>query len=203
VFAIVLLIVVATLSLLITRIASVMLTSTGMAREAARFQARSALSGVGFTTTGAEGAVRHPVRRRIIMALMLVGNAGLVTAIAALLGGFLGAGGRAALTRAALLVGSLAGLYLLARSQWVDRHLTSIIERLLSRFSQLDVRDYARLLRITEDYAVRELYVEEEDWVAERPLEELRLPDEGIVVLGVLRRGLPRDADQAHGAEGR
>jgi hypothetical protein len=132
--------------------------------------------------------VRHPVRRPIIMALMLVGNAGLVTAIAALLGGFLGAGGRAALTRAALLVGSLAGLYLLARSQWVDRHLTSIIERLLSRFSQLDVRDYARLLRITEDYAVRELYVEEEDWVAERPLEELRLPDEGIVVLGVLRQ---------------
>lgn len=49
-YAIVLLVVVATLSLVITRVASVMLTGTGMAREAARFQARSALSGVGFTT---------------------------------------------------------------------------------------------------------------------------------------------------------
>lgn len=98
-YAVVLLIVVATLSLLISRIAAVILTSTGMAVDAARFQARSALSGVGFTTTEAEGVVRHPVRRRVIMALMLIGNAGLVTAIAALLAGFLGAGGRAATVR--------------------------------------------------------------------------------------------------------
>ncbi|MEL7208515.1 MAG: hypothetical protein AAGK32_09850 [Actinomycetota bacterium] len=38
------------LSLLVTRVASLMLTVTGMSRESARFQARSAFSGVGFTT---------------------------------------------------------------------------------------------------------------------------------------------------------
>lgn len=67
-------------SLLITRVATVALTLTGLSREVARFQARSALSGTGFTTSEAEAVVNDPVRRRIVMALMLVGSAGIVTA---------------------------------------------------------------------------------------------------------------------------
>lgn len=187
-YAIVLLIVVATLSLAITRIASVMLTGTGMASESARFQARSALTGVGFTTTEAERVVTHPVRRRIIMALMLIGNAGLVTAIAALLGGFLGVGGQEQAFRAMLLVVALLALYGGSRSAWVDRRLAQLIERFLSRFTELDVRDYAQLLRVTGDYAVRELAVEEDEWIAGTPLGDLRLPDEGMAVIGVLRK---------------
>lgn len=88
-YAVALLLVVAILSLLITRVATIALTVTGMARPSARFQARSALTGVGFTTTESESVVVHPTRRRIIMALMLVGNAGLVTALAGMLAGFL------------------------------------------------------------------------------------------------------------------
>ena len=42
------------LSLLVTRIASVALVHTGLGREAARFQARSAFTGVGFTTSESE-----------------------------------------------------------------------------------------------------------------------------------------------------
>lgn len=186
-YGIVLLIVVATLSLLISRVAAVMLMTTGMAPDAARFQARSALSGVGFTTAEAERVVRHPVRRRIIMALMLIGNAGLVTAIAALLAAFLGAGGRTATMRAALLVGGMLGLYAVARSPWVDRHLSRFIGRFLSRFTDLDVRDYAQLLHVTEDYSIQERAVHKDDWIAERPLGELRLTDEGLLVFGVIR----------------
>lgn len=61
-----------------------------MSRESARFQARSALTGVGFTTSEAEDVVSHPVRRRIVGGLMMVGSAGLVTAAASL---FLSFGG--------------------------------------------------------------------------------------------------------------
>lgn len=50
-FAIASLLVVLVLSLLVTRIATVALTHTGLSREVARFQARSAFSGVGFTTS--------------------------------------------------------------------------------------------------------------------------------------------------------
>src|SRR5204862_7988845 len=68
------------LSVLVTRVATVALSLTGMSRESARFQARSALTGVGFTTTEAEDVVNHPVRRRLVGGLMLLGSAGLVTA---------------------------------------------------------------------------------------------------------------------------
>lgn len=81
-FAVISLLVVLTLSLLITRIATVALTHTGLSRDSARFQARSAFTGVGFTTTESEKVVNHPVRRRILMMLMLLGNAGIVTVVA-------------------------------------------------------------------------------------------------------------------------
>lgn len=61
------------------------LIATGLPREVARFQARSALSGVGFTTTEAESIVGHPLRRRIVFWLMLVGNAGFVTIVVSLI----------------------------------------------------------------------------------------------------------------------
>jgi hypothetical protein len=79
------------ISLLITRVATVALSLTGMSRESARFQARSALTGVGFTTSEAEEVVDHPVRRRIVGGLMLIGSAGLVTAVSSLILTFGGA----------------------------------------------------------------------------------------------------------------
>ena len=40
------------------------------------------ISSISFTTTESESVVRHPVRRRIIMWLMLAGSAGIVAVIA-------------------------------------------------------------------------------------------------------------------------
>ena len=45
------------ISLLVVRIASVALVHTGLGREAARFQARSAFTGAGYTTSEAESVV--------------------------------------------------------------------------------------------------------------------------------------------------
>lgn len=186
--AIVLLIVVALLSLLITRIATVALAVTGMSKQAARFQARSALTGVGFTTTEAESIVGHPVRRRIVMVLMLVGNVGLVTAVAALLGGFLEAGSGETLFRATLLLGGLATVYGLSRSGVVDRWMSRRIARLLDRFTDLDARDYAGLLRLARGYTIEEMVVPDDGWLTGKSLEDLRLRDEGVIVLGVTRK---------------
>jgi hypothetical protein len=55
------LIVVLFLSLIVVRIAAEALTLTGISREAARFQARSAWTGTGFTTAEAEQVAGHPV----------------------------------------------------------------------------------------------------------------------------------------------
>src|SRR2546423_8808168 len=85
-------IVVVLVSLLVARVGTVALTLTGMSREAAKFQARSAFFGVGFTTNEAEAVVAHPARRRIIMWLILLGNAGVITVVGTLLISFAGRG---------------------------------------------------------------------------------------------------------------
>jgi len=48
------------LSLVVTRIATVALAATGLSREAAQLQARSAFTGTGFTTAEAEKVVDLP-----------------------------------------------------------------------------------------------------------------------------------------------
>lgn len=199
---------VVTLSILVTRVATIALTHTGLARSSASFQARSAFTGVGFTTREAEQVVNHPVRRRIVMLLMMLGNAGIITGASSLILSFvnladspLGAGDRLAI----LAVGLLA-LWLLARSRYVDRWLSWAIELALSRWTRLDVRDYAALLHVSGDYGVREMQVETDDWLADSTLEELRLRREGVSVLGITRQdgtyvGVPRGSTRVEAGD--
>lgn len=175
-------------SLLITRIATVMLTLTGMSRESAQFQARSAFSGVGFTTAESEAVVNHPVRRRIIMTLVLLGNAGVVTVLVSLLLSFGNVNDSTdALTRLALLIGGLLVLWLVARSRLTDRLLSGVIERAVRRFTSLDTNDYVGLLHLSDTWVVAEVEVRDEHWICRVPLRDLDLPEEGVVVLGIDR----------------
>ena len=181
------LVAVVVVSLLITRVATVALTLTGMSRESARFQARSALSGVGFTTSEAESVVSHPVRRRIVMVLMLLGSAGIVTVVATLVLSFANTDAAQKGQRLAFVLGGLVVLWLLARSAWVDRRLSRLIAIVLSRVSSLDARDYAALLHVAGEHTVAELAVAPGDWLAGRSLRELELREEGVIVLGLTR----------------
>jgi hypothetical protein len=180
------------LSLLVTRVATVALIHTGMGREAARFQARSAFTGVGFTTGEAEAVLNHPVRRRIVMALMLLGSIGIVSALVSLMVSVadmsgVGHEGPCPYWRSELaaMAGGLVFLLFLASSSWVDRHLGRTISWSLRRFTDLDVRDYASLLHLRDDYGVAELAVGPGDWIAGKTLGEVRLAGEGLIVLGV------------------
>jgi K+/H+ antiporter YhaU regulatory subunit KhtT len=174
-------------SLLVVRVGAVALSLTGMAREAARFQARSAFFGVGFTTAEAESVVGHPVRRRIIAWLILLGNAGVISVLGTLVISFGGNQGNT-LARAGLLLAGLIVIGLIAASRPVDRALNRAIRRALARWTDLDVRDYSAVLELEGGYEVAELLVEADDWIAGRALCEVTLRDEGVVVLGV-RRG--------------
>lgn len=184
------LLVVLVMSLIITRVATVALTLTGMRQEAARFQARSALTGSGFTTTESERVVNHPVRRRVIMTLMLVGNTGLVL-VASLMVVLLAGGEESGLAARwqpmALLLAGLVAVYATARSAWLERLMGRWIERILARHTDLARRDYASLLRLGGDYRVVEMHVEEGDWLAGRSLATLDLSREGVLALGVTR----------------
>ena len=121
-FAILSLLLVLALSLLVTRIATIALTYTGMSRESARFQARSAFTGTGFTTSESENIVTHPVRRRIILLLMLFGNAGVAAVLTSLILTFVGEEQGSMLTlKIVLVISGVAALWAIASSRWVDR----------------------------------------------------------------------------------
>ena len=186
--SIVSLLVVLTLSILVTRVATVALTHTGLSRESAKFQARSAFTGVGFTTNESEKLVNHPLRRRILLMLMLLGNAGVVTAVSSLILSFVNLNQSGAmLWRVVLLVTGLVVLWTFAASRWVDRHLSNFVSKALKRYTNLKIHDFAKLLHLAGDYQVTELLVKSGDWLAGRKLVELGLRKEGIMVLGVTR----------------
>jgi hypothetical protein len=179
-------IVVVLVSLLVARVATAALMLTGLSREAARFQARSALTGVGFTTTEAELIANHPVRRRITMTLMLLGSAGLVTVIATLILTFVNAGREQTLERLGLLILVLGALVLLSRTRAVDRLLNRVIGFGLARWTRVPDGALAELLHLGGDYGIAEVAVDDHDWIAGRTLRELDLRAEGVAVLGLV-----------------
>jgi hypothetical protein len=187
--AILSLLLVVTLSILVTRVAAIALTYTGLSRQTARFQARSAFSGAGFTTSESEQVVNHPVRRRIVLMLMLLGNAGIVTAVSSLILAFVANKDGRVLAlpyKILLLMTGPAILWGVASSRWVDRLLSRLIDRALRRFTRLDVSDYEGLLHLAGDYRIAEIGVEPHNWLDGRPLRELRPDDEGVLILGIV-----------------
>lgn len=202
--AIATLLAVITMTLIVNRVGAIALTATGLSTEVAHFQARSALTGVGFSTTESELVVTHPMRRRIVLGLMLVGNAGLVTIIATVVVGFAGQGDEGDVpAKIATLIGGLFLILLAARSRIIDRFLSKVISAALRRFTRLEVRDYVQLLDLASNYAVAEVGVEADSWVAEHELADLHLPAEGVLVLGIRRTdgsfiGAPRGHTRVH-----
>jgi len=186
--AIISLIVVLTMSLIVVRIGAAALKLTGLSEESARFQALSAYTGAGFTTSESEHVVRHPVRRRIISILLRFGSAGIISAIATLILSFSGIGGqREGLARLALLLAGLLVLLLIARSRWVDRGMSRVISWALKRWTTLEALDYEELLRLSSGYSIREVHVDPDHWLVERKLSDLDLQHEGIAVIGIAR----------------
>lgn len=181
------LILILTLSILITRIATIAIAHTGLSHESAKFQARSAFTGVGFTTTEAEKVATHPVRRRIIMLLMLLGNAGIVSAIATLLMAFIDTDKDSIPWYVDLLVlaGAIFLLWAIFNNKLFDRWLRRIVSRSLKRYTEINVRDYAKLLHLSGDYQITELEVRKKDWLCDNELQKLDLYSEGINVIAI------------------
>lgn len=192
------LILIITLSILITRFATIALVHTGLSKQAARFQARSAFTGVGYTTREAERVVGHPVRRRIIMVLMLLGNVGIISVLASLVLTFVDnqAGTGEWLRKTGTLIGGFVILWLLSKSKWVDRALSRWINHLLNKYTDIKVRDYAGILHLSGEYEITEMLVEKDHWMTDKKLGRLNLRQEGLNLIGVEREdgnyvGLP------------
>jgi hypothetical protein len=188
--SIIALIVITLLSLLAVRIGSTALMMTGLSWDTASFQAYSAFFGVGFTTREAEMVVNHPVRRRIIRDLILAGNLGLTSAVAALVVTMVQSEHEqhAVLVIAEVVLGLLTVLYLAGR-RCVQRPLDKLIQYTLKRAGMVRALDYELLLRIQSGYCVSEVEILADSPIVGKTLRETRPWDRGTIILAIKRNG--------------
>ena len=187
--AIVTLLATLTFSTLVTRVAAVALMLTGLSRDTARFQARSAFYGVGFTTSESETIVGHPVRRKIVMMLMLLGNVGLVMVAATLILSAMGVQGSSWTdAKVWLFGGGLIALIVLARSRRLEYWIVQISSDCLCRLTELDRRDHLNLLHLADGHGVAEVALHDKHPLVGRTIAEAGTERDGVRILGVQSR---------------
>ena len=139
-----LLLVIILVSLIVVRIGGFALEMTGIDPDTARFQALSAFTGTGFTTAETERVVRNRTRRRIVTTLIIVGNVGMVTLIAALVATFTqDTGSYWFYIRLAIIIIGIFVLYsLVIRSRMgnriLDRFRKPLLKRIISEAPAID-----------------------------------------------------------------
>lgn len=186
--ALVTLVVIALFSLLAVRVATTALTMTGLSYDTASFQSYSAFFGVGFTTKEAELVVNHPVRRRIIRDLILVGNIGLTGALATTVASMMQSSN---VLHPIVLLSTVVLVVLLityvGRWRFVRRFLDYWIAASLTRAGLVRAMDYELMLRVDHGYVVSEYLIEDRNPLIGRKLRESRPWDSGVVVLAIRR----------------
>lgn len=186
--AIIGLLVILVISLTAVRIGAVALELTGLSPDVAAFQAQSAFSGAGFTTSESESIVNHAVRRNIIRGLILVGNVGIVSTGATLIVALSGFTNQNATVRIPALFAVLLAICLIARSKLLYNIMKRTTHRMLSRHANLQLQDYQEVLGINNGYSVARMRVMPENWQIGKTIEELALHKEGTTILSITRK---------------
>jgi len=177
-------------SFIVVRIGGFALQLTGIEPDVARFQALSAFSGTGFTTTEAERVVQHRTRRRIVTILIILGNAGLVTIIATLVASFTQVSGYSwFFIRLAIIIVSILVLYrLIIASRVANRVLDWVRKPLMNRILR-EAPVTEEVFRIGKDWGVHLVMIKEKskniglslaDVIAEGDIEILAIDRAGV-----------------------
>lgn len=180
------------LALTVVQVGTNALVLTGMSLPAARFQAASAFFGTGFTTKEAEMVVTHPVRRKIILHLIIAGNIGLTSAMATLIVTFVQRDDQSMAQNAGfivILILSAIGLGLFFQLRFIKKPLDLLQRWLLESAGNLRAVDYEVLLKVKHGFCVSDLEISDGHPMAGKALLESRPADMGIVVLGIYHRG--------------
>lgn len=179
----------------IVRVAGVVLEHTGMPMHAARLQALSALSGTGFTTSESEALMRHPVRRQVLMYLMICGSIGIASVAATVIVSALNVSTEVdgLLLQGASVVLALLFVRYVLLSQRVDDLVCGLAFRWLNQHGDF-ARSYVVSFQLAENRLIAEHRVKSDASVT---LADLDIGD--LKVLGRRKPGdlAMRDADPA------
>ena len=175
------------ISFFLVRVTAVALRLTGLPEHNARFQAISALTGTGFTTSEAELIVNYPIRRKIIAALMLFGNLGIVSVLSTLMISFVRteADFQSIMVQLGWIIGTTIVFFTIMLNPYVDRVFCKLIGHLLEKYTFLGGRHYRRLLQVGD-----KLSIGEHQFFAQEALTPLKAQDalDGLSILAVKRQ---------------
>lgn len=174
-------------SFLIVRGGGIALMLTGMDENRARFQALSAFSGTGFTTKEAESVVNHPLRRRIVTWLMILGNAGIVTVIVTATSSLVTSKGFTLPINVLILLLGLYVIYRVATRRGLMRRWERFIESKLIRSPAFEEASTEDLLHLIEGYGLVRTLIRESSPFAGSSVSDSRLTEKGLLVLGIER----------------
>lgn len=175
------------LSFLMVRAAAIALIMTGMEEQRARFQALSAFTGTGFTTREAEIVVNHPLRRRIVTWLMILGNAGIVTVIVSATSSVVTSQGYQLPIGIAILIVAIYVFYKLASRGGLTGRWERFIENRLLKSRAF--QDYVTedLFLVKEEFGLMRVIATQSSSLPGRPLSEAILSANDFLVLGIER----------------
>jgi K+/H+ antiporter YhaU regulatory subunit KhtT len=177
------------ISAFIVKIAAVALNLTGLDNKRALFQSISAFTGTGFTTSDAELVVHHDIRRRIVMVLMVLGNAGLVSVISTLMLSFFKGGMTVTpiLINISIIMTAILAITQLSRNKVLTRNLTKRIQARLMKTSTFTGKHVEEILRLAKGYGIAEVILNEKCVDIGRTLFDSSFRQKDILILAIER----------------
>lgn len=120
---------------------------------------------------------------------MLIGNVGIISAIASLMLTFIQNDGNIVSdwVKILIILGSIGLLYLLSRSNWLERILVRLIKAGLKKFTDLNIKDYVEMLNLTGEFEITVIQVKKGDWLENKKLKDLKLHQEGVNLIAIQR----------------
>lgn len=184
-----LLLFVVAISLSVVRLSALLLELTGIPWEEAKFHALSAFTNTGFPTHQSAELVAHPLRRRIVSALIVLGNAGLITTVATLAGSLIEGSLLINLRNLALILLGVSFIVWISHQRWFAQPLRRFTTDRIRRRYQFAPPSVSELLQLGHGYALSRYTVGQGAEVAGRSLAELALRGRGLQVLAIERAG--------------
>ncbi|MFH1847494.1 MAG: TrkA C-terminal domain-containing protein [Candidatus Omnitrophota bacterium] len=180
-------IVVIVISAFIVKIAAVALNLTGLDEKRAFFQALSAFTGTGFTTRDSELVVTDDIRRRIIVFLMILGNAGLVSVTTTLILSFMKGGLAPVLINVTLILLAVLVIIKVSLNKSIVRKLTKKIQEKLIKSPTFTRRPVEEILRLAEGYGIAEVTLPEACSDIGKTLFESSFRQKDILIIAIER----------------
>ena len=187
IFAVPVILIIAT-SIFVVKIAAVALKMTGLDEKRAYFQALSAFTGTGFTTSDSEVVLQNDIRRRIIMILMILGNAGFITVITTVVISFERANPLPLFINVGILLVVIFLLVKFLANKRVAKFLNEKIESRLEKRPPFHKRPVEEVLRIAKDYGIAEVSIKNSCRDLGKTLSESDFRENDILILAIERR---------------